>query len=135
MQGRRLLKMARKNIAEIVQPEIEKQGFKMEEQNIEGDKSWVFYKDGSEKQYFIVVRVAINNTINMDFYVSILNQFKIGEVDPNGDVWKEITGYPFDSEESFKEQLKFLLNLTLEKGIPKMNELISKEQASKVGKQ
>ena len=135
MQGRKLLKMARKNIAEIVQPEIEKQGFKMEEQNIEGDKSWVFYKDGSEKQYFIVVRVAINNTINMDFYVSILNQFKIGEVDPNGDVWKEITGYPFDSEESFKEQLKFLLNLTLEKGIPKMNELISKEQASKVGKQ
>ena len=135
MQGRRLLKMARKNIAEIVQPEIEKQGFKMEEQNIEGDKSWVFYKDGSEKQYFIVVRVAINNTINMDFYVSILNQFKIGEVDPNGDVWKEITGYPFDSEESFKEQLKFLLNLTLEKGIPKMNELISKEQANKVEKQ
>ena len=135
MQGRRLLKMARKNIAEIVQPEIEKQGFKMEEQNIEGDKSWVFYKNGSEKQYCIVVRVAINNTINMDFYVSILNQFKIGEVDPNGDVWKEITGYPFDSEESFKEQLKFLLNLTLEKGIPKMNEFISKEQANKVEKQ
>ena len=51
MQGRKLLKMARKNIAEIVQPEIEKQGFKMEEQNIEGDKSWVFYKNGSEKQY------------------------------------------------------------------------------------
>lgn len=50
-------------------------------------------------------------------------------------MWKEITGYPFDSEESFKEQLKFLLNLTLEKGIPKMNELISKEQANKVGKQ
>ena len=118
MQGRRLLKMARKNIAEIVQPEIEKQGFKMEEQNIEGDKSWVFYKNGSEKQYCIVVRVAIDNTINMDFYVSILNQFKISEVDPNGDVWKEVAGYPFDSEESFREQLKFLLNLTLEKGIP-----------------
>ncbi len=134
MQGRRLLKMARKNIAEIVQPEIEKQGFKMEEQNIEGDKSWVFYKDGSERQHCIVLRVAINNTINMDFYVSILNQFKIGEIDPNGDMWKEIVGYRFDSEESFRNQLKFLLDLTLEKGIPKMNELIAKEQVNNAEK-
>ncbi|HJC48940.1 MAG TPA: hypothetical protein IAA04_12900 [Candidatus Lachnoclostridium pullistercoris] len=86
MQGRRLLKMARKNIAEIVQPEIEKQGF------------------------------------------------KIGEIDPNGDMRKEIAGYRFDSEESFRDQLKFLLNLTLEKGIPKMNELIAKEQVNNAEK-
>lgn len=56
-----------------------------------------------------------------------LSKRKFLDMDPNGDVWKDVAGYPFDSEESFREQLKFLLNLTLEKGIPKMDELISKE--------
>lgn len=79
--------------------------------------------------------MPITKTINITFIATVQEQFKVGSLDPNGDVWKEVMGYPFDSEESFKDQLKFLLNLTLEKGIPKMNELISKEQANKARKQ
>ena len=135
MQDRKLLKMARKNIAEIVQPELGKQGFKMNEETVEGEREWLFFKNGEREKPYIELRVPITKTINITFIATVQEQFKVGSLDPNGDVWKEVMGYPFDSEESFKDQLKFLLNLTLEKGIPKMNELISKEQANKARKQ
>lgn len=135
MQDKKLLQMVRTYIADIVQPELEKQGFKMNEETVEGEREWLFFKNGKRGKPYIELRVPITKTINITFIATVREQFKVGSLDPDGDLWKEVTGYPFDSEESFKEQLKFLLNLTLEKGIPKMNELISKEQANKVGKQ
>ena len=135
MQDKKLLQMVRTYIADIVQPELEKQGFKMNEETVEGEREWLFFKNGKRGKPYIELRVPITKTINITFIATVREQFKVGSLDHDGDLWKEVTGYPFDSEESFKEQLKFLLNLTLEKGIPKMNELISKEQANKVGKQ
>ena len=117
----------KKCLKEIVSPSLSELGFQLRGQvTVERERIWCYWKVINGEKCEIIFRVSILNTITVDLIIPPMIQISLVDVDPQASFDTKMWGYRFDSEEQFREQLKALTGLLLEKGVPRLEQMANR---------
>lgn len=115
------LKLIRESLNNIITPNLEELGFTLVESvTIERERIWRYIKRINNNNCEIVFRFSLLKTISVDFCTLPGLQFSLTELDDKATFETKIFGYQYDSEEKFREQLQYMKEIILKRGVPKM---------------
>lgn len=115
------LKLVRESLNNIITPNLEELGFTLVESvTIERERIWRYIKRINNNNCEIVFRFSLLKTISVDFCTLPGLQFSLTELDDKATFETKIFGYQYDSEEKFREQLQYMKEIILKRGVPKM---------------
>lgn len=121
------LKLIRESLNDIITPNLEELGFTLVESvTIERERIWRYIKKINNNNCEIIFRISALKAINVDFCTLPGLQFKLTELDDKATFETKIFGYQYDSEEQFKEQLRYMKEIILKKGIEKMERIANR---------
>lgn len=125
--NRKELKLIRESLNDIITPDLEKLGFTLVESvTIERERIWRYIKKINNNNCEIVFRFSALKAISVDFCTFPGLQFNLTELDDQADFETKIFGYQYDSEEQFREQLRYMKEIILKKGIEKMERIANR---------
>lgn len=125
--NRKELKLIRESLNDIITPDLEKLGFTLVESvTIERERIWRYIRKINNNNCEIVFRFSALKTVSVDFCTFPGLQFNLTELDDQADFETKIFGYQYDSEEQFREQLRYMKEIILKKGIEKMERIANR---------